>query len=133
MYNVEKMLSDKVETQTTTEAATAVSHSELLYEISRHKSESLLKLSEKPLQWWRIHRYSFPHLAELAQKYLAIVATSTTSERLFSTAGNIINSKRAALSTEYVNELVFLHENSPAIHNLPYKKLHCECEQCIEK
>ena len=127
------MLSDKFEIQTTTEAATAVSHSELMHaEISRYKSEPLLKLSEKPLQWWRIHRHSFPHLAELAQKYLAIVATST-SERLFSTAGNIINSKRAVLSTEHVNELVFLHENSPAIHNLPYKKLHCECEQCIEK
>lgn len=50
-----------------------------------------------------------PTLATTAQKYLAIVATSTTSERLFSTAGNIITAKRSALSTENGNKLVFFY------------------------
>ena len=47
---------------------------------------------------------------------LIIVATSVSSKKLFSTAGNIVNSKRAALLLENVNKLVFLHENMPQVH-----------------
>ena len=36
--------------------------------------------------------------------------------RLFSTVGNIVNSKQAARLPENVNKLVFLHENMPAVH-----------------
>ena len=38
------------------------------------------------------------------------------SHRLFSTVGDIINSKQAALLPENVNKLVFLHENMPPVH-----------------
>ncbi|CAB5369823.1 unnamed protein product [Rhizophagus irregularis] len=41
-----------------------------------------------PLTWWRINKTRFPVLSKLAKKYLAIPATSTLSERLFSEAGN---------------------------------------------
>lgn len=92
---LEKKLSDKFESSATTmEEVTAVSYGELMYaETSRYKSEPPLKLCDNPMNWWRLHRHSLPHLASAAQKYLAIVATLTTSERLFSTAGNIINAK----------------------------------------
>ena len=40
-----------------------------------------------PLTW--IEHYRFPHLAQLARKYLCICGTSVPSERVFSTAGHI--------------------------------------------
>lgn len=47
----------------------------------------------------------------LAKKCLAIPATSVPAERTFSTAGNIVNQKRACLLPENANLLVFLAEN----------------------
>lgn len=45
--------------------------------IARHKS---------PLQWWKENAARFPTLAILGKSYLCVPATSTPSERLFSTA-----------------------------------------------
>jgi hypothetical protein len=54
----------------------------------------------------------FSHLSVLAKKvYLAIPATETTSERVFSVAGLTASRTRASLSPEHVNTLVFMHEN----------------------
>ena len=50
----------------------------------------------------------------MAQKYLGVVATSVPSERLFSAAGIVVNTKRSALDPENVEKLVFLHENLPS-------------------
>ncbi|XP_067281156.1 E3 SUMO-protein ligase ZBED1-like [Pseudorasbora parva] len=50
-----------------------------------------------PLTWWRLHQVNFPHLSKLARKYLCIPATSSPSERLFSTAGNVVTCQRTCL------------------------------------
>ena len=47
----------------------------------------------------------------LAKKYLAITATSTPAERVFSVAGLIVSRLRASLSPEHVDMLVFLNKN----------------------
>ena len=36
-----------------------------------------------PLAWWKMHDGQFPTIAKLARKYLAIPASSATSERVF--------------------------------------------------
>jgi len=43
--------------------------------------------------------------------WLRIPATSVPSERAFSSAGHIVNTKRACLLPSSVNMLVFLAEN----------------------
>ncbi|CAM4549683.1 unnamed protein product [Leuciscus chuanchicus] len=42
-----------------------------------------------PLEWWRLQCSHFPRISRLAKKYLCIPATSSPSERAFSTGGNI--------------------------------------------
>ena len=68
-------------------------------------------MDEDPLLWWSKNSSRYPNLTVLAKKYLAIPATSVPAERVFSTAGNIVNQKRACLLPENVNLLVFLAEN----------------------
>ena len=67
-----------------------------------------------PLAWWKTHQKRFPKLAELAKKYLSIPATSSSSERVFSAAGSIVNPKRSSLQPENVDLLVFLYKNRDA-------------------
>ena len=50
-------------------------------------------------------------MARVARKYLALPATSTESERLWSKAGNIVTKKRAALKEENVNAILFVLTN----------------------
>ena len=53
----------------------------------------------------------FPHLALLAKKYLCIPSSSVPCERIFSVTGHLVSRRRAALSAENVNMLVFLNQN----------------------
>ncbi|XP_050960772.1 E3 SUMO-protein ligase ZBED1 [Labeo rohita] len=64
-----------------------------------------------PLEWWRLQCSHFPRISRLAKKYLCIPATSSPSERAFSTGGNIVTSSRASLKPENVDRLVFLAKN----------------------
>ena len=80
-------------------------------EIQRYKSEMSPHQSSDPLLWWAAHRASYPLLAAMALRYLNIPATSVPSERVFSTAGTILNKKRSKLSSDNADMLIFLHSN----------------------
>ncbi len=71
-------------------------------EIELYKAAKGLRLRDpqsglfsNPLDWWRVYKDDFLHLANLAIKYLAIPATSAPSERVFSIAGLTIAKDRA--------------------------------------
>lgn len=49
-----------------------------------------------PLNWWSVHASNYPVLAMLAKKYLCIPASSSSSERVFSTSGHIVSKNEAA-------------------------------------
>ena len=53
-----------------------------------------------PLEFWRVNGYM-----------LALPVISIASERVFSTAGNIISSQRACLLPENANMLIFIKHN----------------------
>jgi len=61
------------------------------------------------LQWWRDHKLEYPKLALLCAYYLAIPASSASSEREFSAAGQTINERRTNLNPETVDSILILH------------------------
>lgn len=63
------------------------------------------------LIWWKEYSSKFPNLAKVARSMLAIPATSTASERVFSIAGHIVSKRRANLSPEHVDALVCISMN----------------------
>ena len=76
-----------------------------------YESETPLPTDSNPLSWWKTSQSKYPHLAKLAWRYLSIPDTSVRAERVFSTAGIIVNKKRSALDSENVDRLVFLAYN----------------------
>jgi hypothetical protein len=57
-----------------------------------------------------VYLSSLPWLGVLARRVLAIPATATAHERLFSMAGNVMTKKRSRLTCDNMEELVYLHE-----------------------
>ena len=80
-------------------------------EIEQNLKYSVIDGDEDPLKWWKRNEPDFPLLSQLAKRYLAIQASSSPSERLFSKAGLVITPARAQLKPEKVDMLVFLAEN----------------------
>lgn len=80
-------------------------------EIQLYKMAKVISVDSNPLKWWKDNEHQYPHLSKLAKRYLAVQATSVASERVFSTAGDIVTAQRAALSPENVDILIFLKKN----------------------
>lgn len=68
-------------------------------------------LSTDPLMWWKSNSPTLPRLARLAKQVLCVPATSVPSERVFSTAGDIITAQRSQLASSTVDTLIFLKKN----------------------
>lgn len=62
-------------------------------QLAKYLTEPQIDHNMDPMPWWKSREGKYPTLGVLAKKYLAIPATSTSSERLFSAAGNIVTSK----------------------------------------
>ena len=60
------------------------------------------------LSWWKNHSSIFPQLSRLAPSLLSIPASSTTSERVFSETGRILEARRQQLNPDSLDSLVFL-------------------------
>ncbi|KAM8733234.1 E3 SUMO-protein ligase ZBED1-like [Acanthopagrus schlegelii] len=80
-------------------------------EVRRYRLRRPAGLQENPLAWWKENKNEYPLLARLARRYLCVPGTSVASERVFSTAGDIITAKRSCLTPGHVNELLFLQKN----------------------
>ena len=80
-------------------------------EVTRYRNVPVIPIANDPLEWWKENEYVFPTLAQLAKMYLSIPSTSVPSERVFSTAGDVVTAQRAMLQSENVDRLIFLKKN----------------------
>lgn len=85
-------------------------HESIKEEISRYNKTSV-DINDDPLTWWGKHSGLFPHLSSYAKDRLTASGTSVPSERVFSKAGQLVNAKRACLSSKHVDEIIFLNKN----------------------
>ncbi|KAL0973461.1 hypothetical protein UPYG_G00203940 [Umbra pygmaea] len=80
-------------------------------EVQLYRSFPAVLSSVNPILWWWQKKDQKPMLSKLANKYLCVQASSTLSERVFSTAGDTLSVERAQLLPERVDMLVFLKKN----------------------
>ena len=87
------------------------------YELQKYELEDPLSLDSKnPLLWWKEREINYKFLSILAKRFLCITSTSVPSERLFSSAGNLLSERRSRLSPENVEKLLFLYENNKLLN-----------------
>ncbi|XP_056135514.1 zinc finger BED domain-containing protein 4-like [Lampris incognitus] len=67
--------------------------------------------SDHPAAWWWNNRTTYPLLSEVAFSYLCVQASSTPSERVFSTAGETVCLERARIPPEKADMRIFLKKN----------------------
>ena len=79
-------------------------------EVENYFKQEQSPYDSSPLDWWKVNGHRFSLLARLARKYLAITATSTPAECVFSVAGLVVSHLRASLSPEHVDMLAFLNK-----------------------
>lgn len=87
-------------------------------ELEKYRAEPTIQHNDDPLLWWNSHARLFPTLARLAKKFLCTPSSSTPSERVFSTAGNIVSAKRCSLAPQNANLLIFLYQNRKILEEL---------------
>lgn len=84
-------------------------------EIDMYKKDTSIPLTSCPLKWWKENAPMYPRLSSLSKAYLTVPATSVPSERVFSTAGDIVSAQRSQLLPANVDMLVFLQKNLQVI------------------
>ena len=87
-------------------------------EVDAYLSLQAPKLNYDPLDWWKDNLKRFSLLSWIAHKYLLILATSVSSERLFSDAGNILTAKRSKMCPNLFKKLVFLKRNGKHLNSI---------------
>ena len=134
LHPLKRLLGEKFGGSSAAGSGSVSSEDQAQAELARYKAEPQSPLDHCPLQWWRDHQTIYPLLSKLTRKYLCLPSTSVPSESLFSTAGIIVNEKRATLDPHSVDKMVFLHDNLDPVH-LNYKRMFkkCKCDVCIVK
>ena len=80
-------------------------------EVDSYLREKQLDSSDDPLEFWAERKHQYPLLSNLARAKLACMGTSVPSERLFSSAGDVVCPTRSLLSPTNVDRLLFLKVN----------------------
>ena len=69
---------------------------------------------QDPLQWWAVQHINFPRVAAAARKWLCVIATSTASERAFSSCGLARIAKRSRCGRDEQHQIL-VKKNMDAI------------------
>ena len=87
-------------------------YSEEIYDMT----DSYKSFRDNPNVWWKNRKTMYPHLAMLARVYFSIQSSSAASERLFSSAGNILTKRRQTLSEHVLSRLVIIKETKKFLY-----------------
>ncbi|KAF0706620.1 zinc finger BED domain-containing protein 1-like, partial [Aphis craccivora] len=79
--------------------------SRVIVEVQHYQEDSIISRNQDPLKLWKDHSYNYPHLNVLTQNTLCHFGTSVPCERVFSSAGLVLNDRRRRLKSEKVNML----------------------------
>lgn len=80
-------------------------------QVQRFLDEPLLSRQESSLEWWRSRMPVYPCLVPVVRQRLCLVATSVSSEHIFSSTGLVLNDRRRHLDSCEVRRRVFLNAN----------------------
>lgn len=80
-------------------------------EYDHYMREPYLPRKEDPLKWWHKKKEIYPRVYQYMLKRLEMQATSVSCERVFSSAGLVLNQRRTLLKPEKVTQMLFLHSN----------------------
>ena len=85
--------------------------------VDMYLKEPILARSERihPLTYWLGKKTLWPCLVDLACKYLSIPPSSVPSERLFSSAADIVSQERNRILPDKAEMLLFLKKNLPVV------------------
>lgn len=97
--------------------ALAVTHpTPIELEMDQYFREPAISRSDNPLTWWQQNCHRLPLLASVARRFLAAPPSSVASERMFSTAGDVLTDSRCRLLPERAEHLIFLKINLPILN-----------------
>lgn len=85
-----------------------------IVDIRQYIEKPVIPRTEYPIEFWC---YSQNNLKHIALKFLCVPGSSTPAERLFSKAGQIVTERRNRLSSEHINELLFINHNNKILKN----------------
>lgn len=85
----------------------------IMKEIEKYKNYELdiSSMEINVLEFWNKHKILFPILEKAARKIFCIQASSASSERSFSGAGNLVDDKRSNLNPNIVNDILVIKSN----------------------
>jgi hypothetical protein len=69
-----------------------------------------------PLKWWKENCAKYPYVAKIDRKYLAIPASSATSQQVLSRLAKKISLRRAHLSDDLEGCMMYTMENLVFLH-----------------
>lgn len=95
-------------------------------EVASYWSAYSIDVDADPFMWSKTNESKFPHVAKVAQRHLCVLGTSVPSERIFSTARDIVSATRSRLAADNVDRLIFLKKKN---HNSRGRNSSCQCWQ----
>ncbi len=89
-------------------------------EVAEYLKEEKILFNQNLFEWWVGKKNKYPILVKMARIYLAAPATSTSSERLFSDADNLLLAKRSKMNAELFKRIIFLKKNASKVDSIHF-------------
>jgi len=70
--------------------------------------ETRIDNSMDVISYWNLNKSLYPNLARITKQFLAMPATNTSVERIFSHTGNTVTNRRTRLDANKIYYLLFI-------------------------